>query len=175
MPNDIAPTHQKSPSEQTLEFTPLKRRLICLLYDAMLLISIQFVGFWLPQTVYAATTGTMVAPRWLLAHLCLLCLAYFAYCWCYSGQTLAMRTWKMRLVSCRERDTNGQVRYTRVTPLQAICRYFLAILGYSCGGISLIWALLDRQQQFLHDRLARTCIVQQSKSISVNTSTANPK
>lgn len=38
----------------------------------------------------------------------------------------------------------------------ALRRYLLACIGFALAGVGLWWALLDRDGQFLHDRLAGT-------------------
>ena len=62
--------------------------------------------------------------------------------WLRGGQTLAMKAWRIRLV--------------QVTPRKALIRLILAALLLP---ISILWALLDRDGQFLHDRLAGTRLV----------------
>lgn len=75
---------------------------------------------------------------------------YFIWFWTHSGQTLAMQTWKLRLVSAN----NG-----KVTTQQAMVRYLMAVIGISFLGFGLLWALFDRNRQFLHDRVAGTRII----------------
>lgn len=61
-----------------------------------------------------------------------------------------MQTWKLRLVSA-----NGG----KVTMQQAMVRYIFAVIGISFLGFGLLWALFNRDRQFLHDKLAGTRIV----------------
>ena len=68
--------------------------------------------------------------------------AYFLWCWLRGGQTLAMRAWKIRLVD--------------VTPGKAAARFLIAA---ALLPLSILWALVDRDGQFLHDRLAGTRLV----------------
>jgi uncharacterized RDD family membrane protein YckC len=68
--------------------------------------------------------------------------AYFLWCWLRGGQTLAMKAWHIRLVE--------------VTPVKALLRLLLAVLLFPA---SIVWALFDRERQFLHDRLAGTRLV----------------
>jgi uncharacterized RDD family membrane protein YckC len=53
-----------------------------------------------------------------------------------------MRTWRIRLVD--------------VTPGRAIPRFVLALFLLP---LSIVWVLVDRDRQFLHDRLAGTRLV----------------
>ncbi|MDP1897905.1 MAG: RDD family protein, partial [Sulfurimicrobium sp.] len=65
------------------------------------------------------------------------------------GQTLAMKTWHLRLVSA-----DG----APLTRRRAILRFALA-LPSTLLGIGILWALFDRERLFLHDRLAKTKII----------------
>ena len=76
--------------------------------------------------------------------------AYYVCFWT-RGKTLAMKTWRIRLVRA---DGGG-----RVNPGRALHRYVLAILGTLAVGLGFAWALFDRDRQFLHDRLAGTALV----------------
>jgi uncharacterized RDD family membrane protein YckC len=40
-----------------------------------------------------------------------------------------------------------------------VLRACLALAGYLCLGITVLWALVDRDGQFLHDRIAGTRLV----------------
>ena len=76
--------------------------------------------------------------------------AYFVFAWTRSGQTLPMKTWRLRVVRW-----DG----TPLTLGPAIHRYVLAWLGLLALGAAFIWALFDRDRQFMHDRLAGTALV----------------
>ena len=93
----------------------------------------------------------VTAPGSVLAmHLVLVLGCYFLWYWHHGGQTLAMQTWKIRLIS-----VNG------VAPSwgQLLLRFLLAWPSIGYAGAGLWWALLDRDRQFLHDRLSGTRIV----------------
>ena len=75
---------------------------------------------------------------------------YFVGSWRRGGQTLAMKTWKLRLVGA-----DG----ARITLRQALVRYVCAWPCLLLGGIGILYAQFDRQLQFLHDRLAGTKLV----------------
>lgn len=46
-----------------------------------------------------------------------------------------------------------------VTRVHALRRFGYAILGIAAFGSGILWALFDRDKQFLHDRLAGTRLV----------------
>jgi len=78
------------------------------------------------------------------------CGLYFVWLWRHAGQTLPMKTWHLRLVSA----SGGPV-----STKQALVRYVLACTLIAPGGIGIWWALVDRDRQFLYDRLAGTRVV----------------
>ena len=53
---------------------------------------------------------------------------YLTYCWTRSGQTLAMRAWKLKIISS----------HGRLTKNLAWIRYVCATLGVLMGGVSFI-------------------------------------
>jgi uncharacterized RDD family membrane protein YckC len=75
---------------------------------------------------------------------------YLVGSWRHRGQTLAMKTWKLRLVGA-----GGAA----ITLRQAIVRYVCVWPCLMLGGIGILYALFDRERRFLHDRLAGTRIV----------------
>ena len=76
--------------------------------------------------------------------------AYFAWCWRRrGGQTLPMKAWGIRLVG--------------VTPARGLLRFALAVALVPTL-VSIVWALFDRERQFLHDRLAGTRLVEAKRS-----------
>ena len=61
-----------------------------------------------------------------------------------------MQTWKLRVVAAEGK---------RVYLKQAVARYLFAVIGFFFLGCGILWALLDRDRHFLHDRLAGTKII----------------
>ena len=127
----------------------LRRRLVCMLYEGLVVFSILLIGFLLPQIVLSGFHFEQ-SPRMLWLHVLLLLLVYFAWCWLNGGQTLPMKTWKLRIVS---------VEGATLRPLQAVLRYLAAWPSILLFGIGIFWALIDKDKQFLHDRIAGTRIV----------------
>jgi uncharacterized RDD family membrane protein YckC len=76
--------------------------------------------------------------------------AYFVRCWTVTGQTLASQTWKLKVV-----DQHGQLLGWQ----QAMMRYVVASILLLPAGLTLWWAILDKDQQYLHDRLLGSRIV----------------
>ena len=131
------------------ELPTISRRLLCMLYEGLVVFSIVLIGFLMPQIVFNAF-GLVMGGRLLLLHILLLLMAYFVWCWLNGGQTLPMKTWKMRVAN----QDGGPLR-----PIQAILRYLAAWPSVLLGGIGIFWALFDKDKQFLHDRIAGSRIV----------------
>jgi uncharacterized RDD family membrane protein YckC len=125
----------------------IPRRLAGMCYELLLLSGVLAVTLILPHVLIAAFAHRLATATVLWAHLFLVLLVYFVGFWSRGGQTLAMKTWRIRLVT-----RQGQP----VRPAQALLRYLLCWPSLALCGIGVAWALLDRDGQFLHDRIAGT-------------------
>lgn len=124
------------------------RRLIAMLYESLLAFAIAFFS---GLAFYGAATGRLSGDTRLLFQLYLFLVlgTYFVACW-RRGGTLAMQTWKLKVVG---RDGRG------IGIPRAVLRYALAWVSLLLFGLGFLWACVDRERQFLHDRLAGTRIV----------------
>jgi uncharacterized RDD family membrane protein YckC len=133
----------------------LGRRLLCLIYEALLLTAVLLMAGGM-ATALAQTAG-ITQPRTLTRIIvAIICAGYFAIQWQRRGQTLPMKTWRISLQSA----SGG-----RISLRQTLLRMALATIGYLALGITILWALVDRDRQFLHDRLSGTRLV----SVAANT------
>lgn len=142
-----------------------------MIYEAILLFGVIFVAdlifdVW-TQSRHALTLRH-ARELWLF----IVIGAYFVFFWSRSGQTLAMKTWHIRVT-----DKDRQ----KLPLPKAIVRYFLAWMWFlpglaiaaqfelkSWSSITVvaigmaIWALtalFDKDKQFLHDKLAKTRLI----------------
>ena len=127
----------------------LARRVFSLAYEVPLLWAVLALGA-LPFVALTRDVEPVVSRPLFQLYLILIAGLYFVPQWGRGGQTLPMKTWRLRLVR-----RNGGAP----TPAQATRRYCLALAGTLAFGVSFAWALVDRDRQFLHDRLAGTRIV----------------
>lgn len=143
----------------------------CWLYEGMLLFAVVFVAGWLFSTL-GQMRDAMDSRRHLLqAFLFVVFGIYFVWFWS-KGQTLAMKTWNIRMVDRAGHpvtQSRAIVRYLLgwvwfLPPLAAIAPFKLAG-GESAvliGGWVVVWALLSRfqpERQFWHDVWAGTRLV----------------
>ena len=164
MPPDIA--HLVTPS--------IFRRVAALPYEALLLLAlIVFVSF--PAAGLQGATLYGIPHLIFQAYLLLVSASYFTWFWRHGGQTLAMKTWRFRVV-----DHYGR----KLKLARALARFVLASIFYgpACVGVvllffpdrisrviamwtflpmvaTLLWARFDADGQFLHDRMAGTRLV----------------
>jgi uncharacterized RDD family membrane protein YckC len=125
------------------------RRLLSMLYESLLVLAIAFFAAFAFHG--AALERLSGATRHIFQLYLLLILGiYFVACWTRKGSTLPMQTWKIRLVNA----DGGRLPVGR-----AMLRYALAWPSLMFCGVGVLWALVDRDRQFLHDRLAGTKIV----------------
>lgn len=126
------------------------RRLASMAYESLLLLGVLAILLVLPHVLLGAFAHRLAAPIVLQFHCFVVLLIYFLWFWTNGGQTLAMKTWRIRLVT---RDGLA------VPPVQALLRFLLCWPSLALGGGGILWALVDRDRLFLHDRLAGTQLV----------------
>ena len=127
----------------------LGRRLACAIYEVLLLLALVFIAAF-PFLAFIGDSTQGWKRHALQAWVVVVWGAYFVWFWTRGGQTLPMKTWRIRLV----RFDGAPLGAGR-----AIHRYVLALLGLAAAGLGFAWALVDRDKQFLHDRLAGTALV----------------
>jgi len=159
------------------------RRIWCGLYEQLVLLGVIAFAFLLPNLGLGILFGISL-PSWLtFLYLYLVLGIYFIWYWTKSGQTLAMQTWRIRMI-----NLHGETLSRR----QAAWRYFYSSLWIlPCVGLQwalhlekwqiiemlftvalLLWPLsihLDRvassKRQALPDRLAGTRLVELPKNL----------
>ena len=163
---------QNSASELTLTLSRW-RRFACMMYEGVLLFGVIFLSSYLFDTLTQSRSG-MMFRHGRQAILFIAIGVYFILCWRKRGQTLPMKTWNIRLV-----DTNGQIpdlgrlvlRYILIWPVPLLGALLVLLAsrqtGYSSTDLLIVfapftvfvWTWFDPQQQFLHDRLAGTRLI----------------
>jgi uncharacterized RDD family membrane protein YckC len=176
------------PVIQHLATPSLARRLSCWFYEGVLLFGVVFISGYLFSAL-SQTRHALDNRHGLQAFVFLVMGLYFTWFW-HKGQTLAMKTWHLRLV-----DQHG----LSISQQRALARYVLSWvwllpplalaqwLGFSplqgigaCAVWVVCWALLSRfqqDQQYWHDQWAGTRLIdvrpvmtQKSSAIHTNNS-----
>lgn len=120
-----------------------------MIYESLLLVAVLFIAGVIFHLVLRDTNSLFFRPAFQL-YLLLVAGTYFTWFWTHGGQTLPMQTWKFRVISADGKPLNFK---------QALARYLFALMGIFFFGCGILWALFDREGQFLHDRLAGTRII----------------
>lgn len=128
----------------------ISRRLASMMYESLLLLGVLALTLVAPHMLLAVTTHRLASAPLLQAHLLLVLLLYFVFFWSRGRQTLAMKTWRLHLLS----DTG-----LPLTPARALLRFLLCLPSLLLLGFGVFWALFDREGQFLHDRIAGTRLI----------------
>jgi len=147
----------------------IKRRMTAMLYELFLLFAVEMLAV----LIYLLITGNRQQAIYqvgLKLFLFIVTGAYFTWCWTNTGHTLAMKTWRIKVVKpghARLPWRAAIVRYLLAwgwfAPALAVCAVFglhqksHIALALACG--VLLWSLtavFDKDRQFLHDRLAGT-------------------
>jgi len=164
-----------SPDMSHLATPSIKRRIASLPYEGSLLLALIVIATFPVAGLQGATLSG--APH-LIFQAYLFCVAavYFTWFWQHGGQTLAMKTWQFRVVTC----DGGELNFA-----QAFARFVFTLLFYgpACVGLvllffpdrvsrvitmwaflpmaaTILWARHDADRQFLHDRMAGTRLVE---------------
>jgi uncharacterized RDD family membrane protein YckC len=125
----------------------LLRRLGAIVYDSLLMLALLIVA----TIPFIAIRGgqPVEAGDDLLYQLCLAAIifVFFTGFWSYSGRTLGMQSWGLRVET-----PNGEIP----TFTTACIRFFAAILSWLPAGLGFVWQLWDKDQLTWHDRLSGT-------------------
>lgn len=165
-----------APDAATLITPSLRRRMACWLYEGVLLFGVVFIAGYLFSTL-SQSRHALENRTGLQGFLFVVLGIYCVWFWAH-GQTLAMKTWNIRIV-----DSHGQA----VSQTRALLRYLLCWVWFMpallvdwmaslptqsalviLAGWIAIWAMMSHfhpQGQFWHDAWAGTRLVH-SKPLS---------
>ena len=129
-------------------------------YELLLLIALWMLCTWIFVSVFGVASKGY--KRYVLQLVLWLATgAYFVWCWCKSGQTLAAQTWKIKLVTQDSAKLQNKTQENKtLNPKQAMIRYALASASLLACGAGYFWLLIDKDKLFLHDRLLKTRFIQ---------------
>jgi uncharacterized RDD family membrane protein YckC len=142
---------------QQKNYAPLWKRLLSTVYDSLILVAVSLAYFALvtlissvifgrsPSQFNPNAEGLWVQIGWLIT-----IVSFYCYFWMKIGQTVAMKAWRLRVIS----DDGKRLRFST-----CLLRFFLGILSFCVFGLGYFWALFDRDNKALHDRLTKSSVV----------------
>lgn len=163
-------TSPAPPTTPNLMAPSLRRRMAAWLYEGMLMFAVVFTAGYLFGTLTQTRHGLQNRTE-LQVFLFIVFGIYFVWFW-HKGQTLAMKTWHIRVVDVQGRvisQWRAMVRYALswlwlLPPLAVVAPFKLTggeIAVLTMGWIA-VYALLSRfhpQRQFMHDALCGTRLI----------------
>ena len=116
-----------------------------ILYD---IIAIAAISFFAALVVVIFHRGEAVSSGniFFMVYLLAVAFLYFGFCWTRGGQTIGMKSWKIRLV---DSETNQAIGWPR-----AATRCAAACLSLGVVGIGFIWMVFDTDSRTWHDRIS---------------------
>ena len=123
------------------------RRFGAILYDSLLVLALLILA---TIPFIAVRGGDPVEPQGNLVYqitLVLVVYVFFTGFWSYSGRTLGMQSWRLRVETAA-----GQIP----SIAQSTLRFVTAILSWLPFGLGFFWQLWDKDGLTWHDRLSGT-------------------
>ena len=151
----------------------LPLRVAAMVYDGVLLFGVSFAAGFVVLALTGWSAPLTDGRRLVLQVAVFLAIGiYFCWCWNRSGQTLALKTWNLRIADYAGKNPTlwrcaaryvaswtlflpglvyiGQMQPERAESLAALATGFV---------LMLLPALLDRDRRLLHDRWTHTRVV----------------
>jgi uncharacterized RDD family membrane protein YckC len=149
----------------------LARRFAALLYEGVLLFGVMFFACFVYVVLTRQKDALFGLPGYVFAFV--VPALYFVTFWTRSGQTLALKTWHLRIVD-RQGQPLGKARALAryvlgwLWVLPSLSLWQFGVRGWALAGALLGWMLLYGalsrllpQRQFLHDVLCGSRVVTQ--------------
>ncbi len=123
------------------------RHLAIVFYDALLLLALLFLAaaLVLPfNSGEAFSSSSIIFPFYLMA----VSFFYYGWFWTHGGQTLGMKTWKVKI----QTFDNTPLSWKHV-----FIRFFSALISWFFA-LGFFWKMIDKKNQTWHDHLSKTAL-----------------
>ena len=125
----------------------LARRFAAMLYDGLLVLALMFIATLPFVAVRGGEPVEAEGNQLYQATMLLVVYLFFTGFWSWSGKTLGMQSWRLRL-----EKPDGRVPGFGTASL----RFAAAILSWLPLGLGFFWQLWDKDRLTWHDRLSGT-------------------
>ena len=142
----------KSKSINKKLYAGLMRRLFAISYDCFLLLALLFITTAIFNSINhgsAIESGDMLYIP-LVITLSVISFFFFSWFWTHGGQTLGLKTWRLRVI-----DTN----FNPISWQQATIRFAVAMLSASFFGLGFFWSVFHKERKTWHDIISKTAVV----------------
>lgn len=136
-----------------MDYARLPRIFGAVFYDTMIVFAIVFIAAqWFPLIPEQLKTNagvTFLKQIYILG----ICFLYFAYSWRRGGQTIGMKSWRLKIMQSKAVDTP-------ISLGQCAIRYLVSIVSWlALGGLGFIWVLFNAQHRSWHDMASKTHLI----------------
>jgi uncharacterized RDD family membrane protein YckC len=131
------------------------RHMAIVIYDSLLLLALLILAtaIILPFNKGEAFTSTQFFfPLYLIS----ISFLFYGWFWTHGGQTLGMKTWKIRVQTFDQQP---------ITWGHAFKRFVLAIISWGFIGLGFFWMLIDKKNHTWHDRFSKTALFFEESSL----------
>ena len=134
-------------SNQNIKFPTKSRQLCSLGYECITTVTLIFIIGFMTSAIFGSSPSTTL--RFILTLTIILGISgYYVLCWATSGQTLAQKSWGLRI-------TNGSG--TQVSMRTAFKRFLLSTL-FNLTMIAPTMLLFTKHNQYPQDQLLNTLV-----------------
>ena len=130
----------------------LPRILGAIFYDTLIVFAIIFVAAqWFPlvPVQYQSMPAMIIFKQIYVLGIAFL---YFGYSWRRGGQTIGMKSWRLRLQSSEPGKADISWR-------QCLVRYSVSIFSWLLAGLGFLWTLFSPQHRSWHDLASNTHLI----------------
>jgi uncharacterized RDD family membrane protein YckC len=139
-------------TDNRLQYAGLVRRLMAIMYDLFLLLAMLFIATAIAMMFNqgnAIEPGQAIYPYYII-YLLVLSFVFYGWFWTHGGQTLGMKTWKMRL----QQDDGKPLSWNL-----ALIRFAIALVSVSVLGLGFIWSLFESKRRCWHDLASHSVLL----------------
>jgi uncharacterized RDD family membrane protein YckC len=125
------------------------RRIAAQVYDLFLLLALLFLATAL---LLPFTAGEPISPQQTLIYriyLSLVSFFFYGWFWTHGGQTLGLRTWKIKVLTHDQKPISWR---------QALLRFAMASVSLGLFGLGYLWIFIDKNQRSWHDTVSGTAL-----------------
>ena len=124
----------------------LLRRFGAIIYDLILLSAVLFFASLVVVIPLGITTDHVLYP-FFIAYIYLVSFIFFGWFWTHGGQTLGLKTWRIKLIS-----ENGAA----VGWKHALARYIASLVCCLSLGIGFLWCYTNQERLAWNDIFSKT-------------------
>lgn len=168
-------SNKENTASSNLCVASLRRRLLAMVYDVILVFALVFCAAMLYAAVARSLSDTShqsidqietdqvlhelepIDLGWGIGPYCAsVAIGFYVFFWKKSGQTLGMRAWKLSLHDKSTKNPNAENKTPSIG--QLILRCILAPLSLALFGLGYWFMFLNSERDTLHDKLSGTWV-----------------